>query len=136
MVENDSKKLLLSVFGTALIIIAILGVTYAVFTYTSNATKENVIKTGAITMSYIESNENIISISDALPMSDAVGMIQNSYFDFLVSSSISGISTISYEIFAKQIVTNNSLESGKVKVYLEEINGPEYNKVLQPTIFK
>lgn len=135
MRENDSKELLLSVFGVALVIIAIIGVTYAVFSYTSNSETENVIKTGAIDMSYVESTTNVISIDNAMPMSDSVGVMQEDYFDFTLSSTITGVATINYDIRAVQIPTENDIEANKIKIYLEQEDGGRYIQILSPTTF-
>lgn len=136
MKKEESRELLLSVFGVTLLIIAIAGITYAIFHYTAFGEKENVIQSGAITMSYIESNENIISINNAMPISDQVGILQQEYFDFTLSSSISGIATISYEIWAKSIMVENPIEEDTIKIYLEKENSGSYQEVLSPTIFK
>ena len=135
MKKVESRELLLSVFGVALVIIAIVGVTYAMFTYTSSGKQENVIKTGAITMSYVESDKNVISIDNALPTPDEVGIIQKEYFDFTLSSSISGVATVSYEIWAKSISVENALEENKIRVYLEAEDSSEYISILEPTTF-
>ena len=136
MKKTESRELLLSVFGVALLILAIAGVTYAVFTYTSNGKQENVINTGSITMSYIESSANVISIDNALPTPDNVGMIQNDYFDFTISSTISGVATISYEIWAKSIFTKNQLENKYIRINLEKEDGDSYKEILKPTNFE
>lgn len=136
MKKAESRDLLLSVFAVALLIIAIAGVTYAIFTYTANGKQENVISTGSISMSYIESNTNVISINNAMPTLDNVGIIQKDYFDFTISSTISGVATISYEIWAKSISTENQLSTNDIKVYLEKENGGKYQEILEPTTFK
>ena len=63
MEKSDSRDVLLSVFGVALLIVAVAGISYAIFTFTKYGTKENIIKTGAISMSFVESSNNIIKIS-------------------------------------------------------------------------
>lgn len=136
MKKTESKDLLLSVFVVALLIIAIAGVTYAIFNYTASGKNENIIKTGSITMSYVESDDNIISINNAMPTSDSIGVLQKDYFDFSLSSTVSGVATISYEIWAKSISTENQLSTDKIRIYLERENGGMYEEILQPTTFK
>ena len=53
-------------------ILAIIGVSYAAFNYSKTGTKLNSITTGSITMSYTES-DNVISIDKALPTTDETG---------------------------------------------------------------
>lgn len=135
MRQRESKELLLSVFGVAILILVISGITYAIFRYTSNSKTVNFISTGAIDMSYIESTTNVITINDAIPISDNVGKLQNEYFDFTLSSTISGVINVSYEIRASKIETLDELKPEQVKVYLEKQEGGEYVEVLEPTLF-
>lgn len=134
MEKSDSRDVLLSVFGVALLILAVAGISYAIFTFTEYGTKENIINTGTISMSFVESN-NIIKINDALPMSDDVGKVQNEYFDFSVSATISGDASVFYEIRAKKIDTDNPIDSKNVKMYLEQKKSSAYIPVLLPTNF-
>lgn len=135
MKQEESKQLLLSVFCVAILIIIITGITYAIFRYTASGKKENVITTSAIEMSYIESDTNVITINDAIPISDTVGKLQEEYFDFTLTSSITGLLTINYDIIASRISVSNEIEFNKIKVYLEKKVSGEYVEVLSPTRF-
>ena len=76
-------------------VIAIVGVSYAAYNYSKIGSKVNTITTGAITMSYTET-DNTISLTGALPTTDKTGktrLTDGEYFDFKVSSSIT-VSTI------------------------------------------
>lgn len=135
MKQEESRDLLLSIFGVALIILVITGITYAVFRYTVYGEKVNVITTGSIKMSYIESTTNVISINDAIPIADYIGKKQEDYFDFTLSSSITGMMRINYDIVAKHIPSENDLNPNQVKIYLEKKEGSSYQQVLAPTNF-
>lgn len=135
MIRDDSKQILLSVFGVALLLVAIVGVSYAVFIFTSNSTTENTIQTGTIAFQYLESN-NTIQINDSLPISDDVGIHQTEVFDFSISSTIHGNISILYEIRAKSIAVSNPLDSKFVKIYLEKEQEGQYQPVLKPTSFQ
>lgn len=135
MEHKESEELLLSVFGVALLIIIISSITYAVFSYTSKSDTVNLITTGAIKMSYIESDTNIISINNAIPISDYIGKVQEEYFDFSLSSLITGIMTINYDIVAKNVLCDNELSYNDVKVYLEKKVGGQYVEVLEPSVY-
>lgn len=119
--NNNSKQVLLSVLGVAILVVAVVGVSFAAFTYSKTGVKENIITTGTISMSYSEP-ENGITLSDAVPMQDSNGMTltgQNNTFDFSVTATISGSgsTTINYAITA---VTepDTLLTDEYVKVYL------------------
>lgn len=122
MEENGSKKVLLSVLGVAILVVAVVGISFAAF----NATKEsdaNTISTGTISMSYSEAT-NGIEILDALPTSDSNGMALNgdkNVFDFTVSTNASGTLNIPYEISITPVAATTgytALADSQVKVYL------------------
>ena len=119
-------------------ILALIGVSYAAYTYSREGTKVNTITTGSITMTYTESS-NTISLTGALPTTDKTGKVRlnpGEYFDFTVSSKISGNININYEISAKK--ESGTLEDKYIKLYLtriredgteEELMSPEnYNE--------
>ena len=58
-----------------LMVIAIVGVSYAAFSYSGLGTKVNTITTGSITMSY-EETDNTISLNGALPTTDKTGKVR------------------------------------------------------------
>ena len=119
MKDNSSKQILLSVLGVAILVVAVVGVSFAAFSYSRTGEKINQITTGTITMSYTDVT-NGINISDALPMSDANGKLleeENQYFDFTVSATISGTATINYAITATR-EADSTLPDTAVKVYL------------------
>ena len=118
MKNNSSKQVLLAVLGVIILIIAVVGVSFAAFSYSRTGEKINQITTGTITMSYTDVS-NGINISDALPMSDANGKVladENQYFDFKVTATISGTTTINYDITATK--EDSTLPDTAVKVYL------------------
>ena len=86
-----------------LLLVFMIGVSYAAFKFTGSGTKVNTITTGNITMSYKES-DNVISLNKALPTTDTTGyksLEEGSYFDFSLTTTIKGDSYINYEISAK-----------------------------------
>ncbi len=125
-----------------LLIIAIVGVSYAAFNYSKTGTKINSITTGKVTMTYTES-DNVIKIDKALPTTDETGKVrlkEGEYFDFTVSSEIVGDININYEISAKDVTDSGArkIDGSNIKLYLtrlkedgteEELMSPEtYNE--------
>ena len=118
--ENSSKQILLSVLGVAILVVAVVGISFAAFSYSRAGEKENTIQTGTITMSYTE-DTNGIAITDALPITDPTGMAlkgENNYFDFTVDTKIAGTTEINYAITAVKDTTLSTLSDDGVKVYL------------------
>ena len=105
-----------------IMVIAVVGASYAAFNYSKEGTKLNSITTGSITMSYTE-DTNGLSLSGALPTTDKTGMVRltlGEYFDFTVSSKIVGDVNINYEISAKK-EDGNTIDGKYIKLYLTKI---------------
>ena len=106
-----------------IMILAIIGVSYAAFNFSQVGNVPNKITTGSITVSYDES-DNTMSITNALPTTDTTGykrLKEGEYFDFSVTSNIQGDSYINYEISAKE-VGDGTIDGKYIKLYLSKIN--------------
>ena len=125
MKDNNSKQVLLSVLGVAILVVAVVGVSFAAFSYTDTGTQVNTITTGSITMSYSE-DTNGINLTDALPMTDVHGKAltgEDNVFDFTITASVTGNATINYAIIAAPEDSNASntfITDDTVKVYLTD----------------
>ena len=120
---NLKKKENIIIIAILLVmILAIIGVSYAAFSFSKQGNTPNKITTGSITMTYEES-ENTISIGNALPTTDATGTTRlkdGEYFDFTVSSEITGEVNINYEISAKE-VGEGTIDGSNIKLYLTRL---------------
>ena len=125
----------MSVFGVALLIVAIVGISYAIFVFSAKSRVDNTVRSGGITFEYLE-GDSVIDINDALPVSDEVGVRQTKSFDFQVSSAIRGNTTVFYEVRAKSLTVDNKIDNQYVKIYLEKKDGGDFSTVLSPTTFK
>lgn len=123
--ENDKKsEVVFGTIGVFILILAVLGISYAIWAKTFLGTKENSLKTGYVSFSYSEANNSYILLENALPISDKQGKELSgakNVFDFNVSASYKGVSKIKYDIFAES-VDNNTLPEEFVKVYLTDQN--------------
>ena len=121
---NKQKfKNILTIGTTFILLITVIGISYAAFNYVGTGQKLNTITTGAITMNYTEST-NIISMSNALPTTDTTGkkrLNSGEYFDFTIKSSIAGNTDINYEIAAKE-ENGNTFDGKSIKLYLTKVN--------------
>ena len=135
--EHENKnKIIVSVLGLVLLLVFVVGITYAVFTYTKKGNVENTIRTGKITMSYRE-GENGITLENAYPMEDSVGKVlsdPNQLFDFTVNINLYGSKTpVSYEVTAEKD-ENSTLGDSDVRIYLEKSSdGTSYSAVSSPS---
>ena len=121
-----------------LMVIAVIGVSYAAYNYSKIGSKVNTITTGAITMSYTET-DNTISLTGALPTTDKTGktrLTDGEYFDFKVSSSITGNVNINYEISAKDVTTSDrKIDGSNIKLYLTEIVDGKEQELMTPEVY-
>ena len=121
--KKEKIKNILTIGVTLVLLITVIGISYAAFNYSGVGQKLNTITTGAISMNYIESS-NIISMNNALPTTDSTGkkrLNTGEYFDFTVKSSIKGNTDINYEIAAKE-ESGNTFSGKNVKFYLTKVN--------------
>ncbi len=135
--EDNSKQVLLSVLGVAILVVAVVGVSFAAFSFSKTGQVTNTITTGTISMSYSEP-QNGITLTNALPMNDETGKAlegENNTFDFTVTATISGSgdTTINYAITAVT-TPGTSLTDDYVKVYLTNMNGSADTEILEPTV--
>lgn len=119
--KKDVRQILLSSLAILILIIAVIGISYAVWSQTFKGQKENAITTGKISFSYTESETNNIKIENALPISDEQGKKLNGnteVFDFTVSND--STVNVKYDV----IVTpyKNDMDDKYIKVYLTDQN--------------
>ncbi len=137
---NNKKQLLLSIGLVLILVLMIVGISYAAFKFTGLGQKENTITTGAITMEYEEST-NTISMTGALPTTDATGKVRltaGEYFDFTIKSSIKGNANINWEIAAEDITPSSAkkMDGKNIKLYLTKLDstGAE-TQVMAPKVY-
>lgn len=129
MDNSLSRQILLSILGLAFIIVAIVGVSYAVMIDSS----DRVISNEAF---IITEEENDILLDNVLPVSDRVGKTLDDYFDFDVVALVLAGTTIEYEISLEKVLDNSiSLENDEVKFYLEKIFSNSFTMVNEPQHF-
>ena len=136
---DKKKQLLLSIGLVLILVLMIVGISYAAFKFTGLGNKPNTITTGAITMEYTEST-NTISMTGALPTTDVTGKVRltkGEYFDFTIKSSIKGNANINWEIAAEDITPSSAKKmAGKnIKLYLTKLNGDNEEEVMAPKVY-
>ena len=130
-----TRKELVIIGLMLLLIIAIVGVSYAAFRFTGEGQRVNTITTGSITMTY-EETSNTISLNGALPTTDATGKALNDYFDFTVSSNISGDVNINYEMSAKDVTTSErKIDGSNIKLYLTRLTDDGEEELMIPETY-
>ena len=138
MEDNNSKEVLLSVLGVVVLIVAVIGISFAAFNFSQTGIKENKITTGRLNMTYSE-DTNGITLENALPISDDTGKAlinDNEIFDFTVEAIIDdgdANTVINYAITAVKVDDATTLDDSAIKVYLTNIDSSTEVPVLEPT---
>ena len=133
---TKARKEIIIIGLMLLLVIALIGVSYAAFSFMGEGTKLNTITTGSITMSYEES-DNTITLNGALPTTDKTGMVrlnEGEYFDFTVSSNIVGNVNINYEISAKE-VGDGTIDGSNIKLYLTRLTDDGEEQLMVPEVY-
>lgn len=122
--NNNKKTLILSIVGILVLVIAVVGVSFAMYSFTGTGTKENVITTGSVSIAWDDNSElgaNNFTVSNKYPMSDAKGIAQtDSKATFAVKGdwgSATGIS-IKYDLGVKETAKGATLTEDYVKIAL------------------
>ena len=84
----------------------------------------------------------LISLTGALPTTDKTGMVRmnpGEYFDFSISSEITGDVNINYEISAKDITVlsgdQKKIDGKYIKLYLTKLNGDNEEGLMTPETY-
>ena len=136
---DKKKQLLLSIGLVLILVLMIVGISYAAFKFVGLGNKPNTITTGAITMEYEEST-NTISMTGALPTTDATGKVRltaGEYFDFTIKSNIQGNANINWEIAAEDITPSSAkkMDGKNIKLYLTKLTGNKEEEVMAPKVY-
>ena len=134
--ENNKKNKFKVFMILFVLLVLIAGSSYAVWRYNYNGTSSNVISSTDLSFRFLESNNEIVSIDNAVPMSDDDGIKQEgtgNVFDFEVKSKVGATTDVKYVASLEKISVDSdktALNDSDVKVYIEDFNG---NTVLKPT---
>jgi len=110
-----SNEMLLSIIGIFVLIILVVGITYAGFSQTTSG-GNNSISSGTITMSFQEPSNNVV-ITNAMPTSN--GYNSTTHFDFSVSGTAKTALTIAYEISITE-KAGNTINPDYVRIGLKK----------------
>ena len=110
--ENNSKQAVLSIVGIAVLVIAVVGVSFAFFTYSKEGSTNNVITAGSIVFEFTEA-ENGLTLTDQFPRSDEEG-ITNPQFSFAITGTLPNtMAPISYNVYAIKGTVPSGYEEAK-----------------------
>lgn len=119
--KNYSREIVTSMLGIMILILLLFSTSYAVFVESIDGSKINSLTTGYLSLNYTNSDSNIVTLANSLPISDEVGkydITSGKLFEFSVSNDF--MKNINYKIIIEEIVSEVDIEY--LKVYLTDDN--------------
>jgi len=120
--ENNKKTLILSILGVLVLVIAVVGVSFAMYSFSATGTKNNVIQTGSVSISF--DKKSVVNLTNQYPMSDAKGVEQeNGKLEYDVVANLNGTMTVNYKLTISDIVAGDTLTAEYIKFNLAKSVG-------------
>ena len=120
MEENKKKKLTITIIGLLILIIAIVGSAYAVFTATLTGVKENKLTTGYVLMNCNETN---FTLSDTSVKTDEEGIaLTNNEATCTLSTTMNGTMNIGYDVALYDVTNSAALTENNVKIQASKVD--------------
>ena len=123
MNENSSKQVLLSVIGIAVLVVAVVGVSFAFFTYSKTGTANNTLTTGSIFFDFTDGNA--INLTNQFPMADSEGEALTTDAHGALTFNVKGYDTsgkgIEYTVYAfpgDPVGTRDRFKDSEIKLNL------------------
>ena len=123
--SNQKKTLILSIIGILVLVIAVVGVSFAMFTFSGTGVKENILRTGTISVDFdTATKQNKIEITNQYPESDTKGADPTDTSNettFTVEGSWgSSPMTVNYEVGLSDITPGSTLTAQYVKINFQK----------------
>lgn len=119
--KNYSREIVTSMLGIMILILLLFSTSYAVFVESIDGSKINSLTTGYLSLNYTNSDSNIVTLANSLPISDEIGkydVASGKLFEFSVSNDF--MKNINYKIIIEEIVSEVDIEY--LKIYLTDDN--------------
>ena len=129
--DDNKRKKVITISLIVILLMLCVGISFAVWNY-GFVGSANTIDTGEVSLELLESNKDIINITNQLPISDSDGKTLDT-FDFAVTTKASRDMDLGYEIKIEKLSASSgytSLNDSQVKVYLTDYSN---NELISPT---
>ena len=98
---ENNKTMILSILGVLVLVIAVVGVSFAMYSFSAQGTKENVITTGSVSLSIDKKGKSLFTVENTYGVSDETGLAGGEGVgtgNFTLSANLSGTMNIHYEV--------------------------------------
>lgn len=117
--EKDNKKVFATVIALLLLLVAVVGVSFAMYSFSAAGTKENVIQTGSVSITF--NNVSSINLTNEYPVTDAKGVtLENGVMEFDVRGELNGSMKVDYDLTITEITPGATLTAEYVKFNLTQ----------------
>lgn len=127
---EDNKTMILSILGVLVLVIAVVGVSFAMYSFSAQGTKENVITTGSVSLAIDKKGQSLFTVENTYGVSDETGLAGGEGVgkgDFTLTSNLSGTMNIHYEVgFVELTEGNTNLTDSMIMVAIKDDSNNYY----------
>lgn len=131
--ENSKKSKIVTITYGLLVVLILSLASYALFDYSFLGSR-NTVSLDEMEIEFLESSNEVIGLTNAIPLSDDEGRNQSDTFDFQVRTKTGNDIGISYNLVIEKLEAISGytlLNDNEVKVYLTDYDG---NVIVPPTL--
>ena len=121
MNENNKKKqLTITIIGVLILVIAVVGASFAVFTATLTGVKQNKLTTGYVTMTCTETN---FTLENTSVLTDEQGIARNdNEATCTLAATMAGTMTVGYDVALYDVTNSAALSENNVKIQASKVD--------------
>ena len=135
---NFSKNFWIAVIAVCTFMTVLITISFIAFVNRSPEIVEKEESGGKVFLNYV-SETNALTVVNAIPTTDAVGMKNSEagqYFDFSVDVNVDGASKVEYEISVIKVRETSTIADGDIRIYLEKEDSGTYMRLFGPEPYK
>lgn len=121
---ENNKTMILSILGVLVLVIAVVGVSFAMYSFSAQGTRENVITTGSVSLSIDKKGKSLFTVENTYGVSDETGLAGGEGVgkgDFTLTANLSGKMNIHYEVgFVELTEGNTNLTDSMIMVAIKD----------------
>lgn len=120
---NKTRKIITGMLVVVLMVL-LIGVSYAVYRYTFTGSL-NLLEKEMIELELLEDTNEVINITNALPISDTKGIEEEQTFNFAVTTRTAATTDIFYNLKIEKLNVDSgytALEDSAIRIYLTDYN--------------
>ena len=119
---ENNKTMVLSILGVLVLVIAVVGVSFAMYTFSATGTRENTISTGSVSLTFSADQQQLFALDNEYIKTDAQGLASEGK-TFSLTSALNGTMNVAYEIgFTEVTQDNTNLTDSLVMVNIKDNN--------------